>query len=457
MSTDLNRAAQRRSALWRIHCWAALLASPFALAAALTGLLYVFTPQIEHHLYAHLDQVRPQAQMQPLDEALKAARTAVPADWTLHSFSPAPEPSASHQFALVPPMKPPQAMQKPAQAEHGQHQAPTADKKAEFLKPIFGFPKNAVVVYINPYSLEVLGQLSTQERFTNWSRKLHSNWLQNNAWRWLIEFAASWMMVLLVSGMALAWPFKGLLPQARTTGRPAWKQWHVLLGVTLALMSLAITTTGLTWSQNAGQQVRVLRDATGQASPPIPASIHSDPTQGLPLLSWQQAWEAIQKSAPPIRMQILPPKSPHDAWRATHMERTPPTDRFDLLLDAYTGEPLFYSGWGDQSLFGQATAVGIPFHRGELGWWNQALLLVFGLGVVFSLVSGWVMVFKRRRLGMPVLPELQHGAWASLPWWSWLVAASLLWLMPLLAISAAAVAMLEMAWWWRSRASLSTT
>ena len=54
---------QRRSALWRIHFWAALLASPFALAAALTGLLYVFTPQIEHRLYAHLDQVTPQAQM----------------------------------------------------------------------------------------------------------------------------------------------------------------------------------------------------------------------------------------------------------------------------------------------------------------------------------------------------------------------------------------------------------
>jgi uncharacterized iron-regulated membrane protein len=451
MSTDLNRAAQRRSALWRIHCWAALFASPFALAAALTGLLYVFTPQIEHRLYAHLDQVTPQAQMQPLDEALKAARTAVPSDWTLQSFSPAPEPSASHQFAFVPPK-----MHKPAESEHGQHQAPTADKKVEFLKPIFGFPKNAVVVHVNPYSLEVLGQLAVKDRFTNWSRKLHSNWLQTAAWRWLIEFAASWMMVLLLSGLALAWPLKGLLPKASTTGRPAWKQWHVFLGVTLALMSLAITTTGLTWSQNAGQQVRVLRDAAGQSSPQMPASIHSDASVGLPPLTWQQAWEAIQKETPPIRMQILPPKSPHDTWRAAHMERTPPTDRFDLLLDAYTGEPLFYSGWGDQSLFGQATAVGIPFHRGELGWWNQALLLVFGLGVVFSLVSGWVMVFKRRRLGMPVLPELQHGAWASLPWWSWLVAASLLWLMPLLAISAAGVVVLEMVWWWRARPSHHT-
>jgi membrane-anchored protein YejM (alkaline phosphatase superfamily) len=37
MSTDLNRAARRRSAWWRIHFWAAVLASPLALAAALTA------------------------------------------------------------------------------------------------------------------------------------------------------------------------------------------------------------------------------------------------------------------------------------------------------------------------------------------------------------------------------------------------------------------------------------
>lgn len=457
MSTDLTPAAQRRSALWRIHFWAALLASPLALVAALTGLLYVFTPQIEHHLYAHLDQVTPQGQMQPLDEALKAARTAVPDDWILRSFSPAPEPSASHQFAFVPPMLHKPTLSKQAESEHGQHQAGSADQKPEFLRPIFGFPKNTVVVYINPYSLEVLGQLPTQERFTNWSRKLHSNWLQNNGWRCLIEFAASWMLVLLLTGLALIWPFKGLLPNTQAKGRPAWKQWHLFLGVTLALLSVVITITGLTWSQNAGQQVRLLRDATGQASPQVPASIHSDASLGLPPLRWQQAWEAIQKVTPPIRMQILPPKTPHDAWRAAHMERTPPTDRFDLLLDAYTGEPLFYSGWGDQSLFGQATAVGIPFHRGELGWWNQALLLLFGLGVVFSLVSGWVMYIKRRRRGLSGLPELQPGAWASLPGWFWLMAASLLWLMPLLAISAAGVLVLEMIWWWRACKTRPTT
>nr|WP_315489115.1 PepSY-associated TM helix domain-containing protein [uncultured Rhodoferax sp.] len=51
--------AQRRSLLWRVHFWAALIASPFAVLAALTGILYIFTPQIEAQLHGHLDTVAP--------------------------------------------------------------------------------------------------------------------------------------------------------------------------------------------------------------------------------------------------------------------------------------------------------------------------------------------------------------------------------------------------------------
>ena len=66
--------ARRRSLFWRIHFWAALIASPFALVATLTGLLYIFTPQIEAHLYGRLERVAPQGTRLPLDAAVAAAR-----------------------------------------------------------------------------------------------------------------------------------------------------------------------------------------------------------------------------------------------------------------------------------------------------------------------------------------------------------------------------------------------
>ncbi|MDB5908124.1 MAG: rane protein [Massilia sp.] len=72
-------AARRRSILWRIHFWAGLLASPFTLVAALTGILYIFTPQIESVRHGWLDHVEPAGAMRPLDEAVAAASAAASA------------------------------------------------------------------------------------------------------------------------------------------------------------------------------------------------------------------------------------------------------------------------------------------------------------------------------------------------------------------------------------------
>ena len=124
--------------------------------------------------------------------------------------------------------------------------------------------------------------------------------------------------------------------------------------------------------------------------------------------------------------------------------RGDPTKRFDLLLDAYSGEKLFYSGWAEQTVFGKATAIGIPFHRGEFGVWNQIVLFVFGVSILFSVVSGWVMFFKRRRSGSTVWPALLPGAWRSISPWAYLGGALMLIAMPVLAISAVAVAVIEL-------------
>lgn len=115
---------------------------------------------------------------------------------------------------------------------------------------------------------------------------------------------------------------------------------------------------------------------------------------------------------------------------------------------------MYYSGWDKQTAFGQATAVGIPFHRGELGLWNQALLLVFGAGVIFSLISGWVMFFKRRRAGLLGLPKLLPGAWRTVSPGPIVLGIAMCALMPLLAISGVAVLMLELLW---SRRALKGT
>jgi uncharacterized iron-regulated membrane protein len=207
LDTSPSLSARRRSLFWRIHFWAALIASPFVLVATLTGLLYVFTPQIEARLYGHLEHVTPAGSMLPLDAA------------------------------------------------------------------------------------------------------------------------------------------------------------------------------GITWSRYAGAEVRLLRDWAGQGPAPMPAHLHSMP-QGGAQLGFQQAWERVRALEPGVAPQLVPPRGPHGVWRASAADRRHPASRFDLVLNAYDGSVLYRVGWERQTAFGKATAVGIPFHRGELGIWNQVLLFVFAAGVL---------------------------------------------------------------------------
>jgi uncharacterized iron-regulated membrane protein len=435
------RKSVLRSVLWRLHVWAAIFASPFVLVAALTGLLYVFTPQIEQYLYGHLDHVNIQSEQASLDLALTAATAKSPVGWQLHAISPASQPGETHQFAFVPP-----ALAKDHGSGHSSYIDSSHENTNQFLKPIFGFPKNALVVYVNPYSLQVTGTLEQQQRFAYWAKKLHSSLLQGGSWRWMIEWGASWFLVMLLSGIWLAWPdtFSDLLPKVSVHGRMAWKRWHAAVGLGMSLLSFVIVGTGLTWSQVAGQQVRYLRDMTGQGSPQVPAITRRAEADEKQLISAHEAWISIEKATGGVRMQMLPPNDTNVVWRAAQMERTDPLKRFDLLLDAYSGKVVYLSTWNEQPLFGKATAVGIPFHRAEYGVWNQVLLFIFGASVLFSMTTGWVMVLKRLRKGVGIFPVIQKNAWRTIPLLSVIPFAALLWLMPLLVIGVVLIICYEM-------------
>jgi hypothetical protein len=53
------------------------------------------------------------------------------------------------------------------------------------------------------------------------------------------------------------------------------------------------------------------------------------------------------------------------------------------------------------------------------------------------------MYFKRRKQGLNGMPAVMKGAWKSVPWGAWLGGAFMLVAMPLLAMSAAVVVLIE--------------
>jgi uncharacterized iron-regulated membrane protein len=379
---------------WRLHFWAGLITAPIVLFAAFTGLIYVFTPQIEAWRHADLDQVPVGAQRVSLDAQVAAAQAALPGQQLRYAV-PGFAPGDTTQVVF-----------QPLASKHAGHGgAPMVHDH--------GLPMGTIV-YVNPYTGAVVGTLREMERFKTWSKKLHSSALQGDRLRWPLELAASWMLVMFATGLYMWWPraeqrraagWRAYWPRIGR-GRLAWRDWHGLLALVMGVVLCTLLITGLTWSEYAGGRFKAMQKALQQDSPRVPKSLRSSTRAEAPALGWQAAADRAVSLAPPVSMMITPPQGPEGIWRIDNFDRSQPQGRFGLALDAYSGQTLFYSGWDAMPLLSRATAVGIPFHRGEFGWWNQLLLVLAALTAIFSVVSGFVMWWLRRPKGRVAAPAV---------------------------------------------------
>lgn len=437
MTTDIpapagasTRRADLHRLFWRVHFWAGFVTAPLVIAAALTGLLYALSPQIEAQLHGHLDRVPLGSAVASIDEQLSAARAHAHGA-ALRAVIPAHRPGDSTQvlFAAA------------TQGEHAGH-AP------------------ARTVYVNPYTSEVLGHLAEGERFKDWARRLHSRYQQGDGWRWPVELAASWMLVMLATGLYLWWPrpvvagglgWRALVPRFGR-GRATWRDLHASVGLLAGGVLIVVLVTGLTWSRYSGENFRSAQKALGQSTPRPPAGLQSSAPGEGGRLSLQALYAVAQAEAPGVPLQLTLPQTERGVLRAESVDRSRPTQRTVLLLDTGSGRVLHRSRWGDLPALSRATALGIPFHRGEFGVWNQVLLVLAALGLVFSVISGVTMWWKRRpprRVGAPPVLAAQVRA---VPWPLWLFAAAMALAMPVFGVSAALFLMLELlAAAWRRR------
>lgn len=436
---------------WRVHFWAGLVTAPLVLFAACTGLLYVFTPQIEALVHADVDRVPARPAVQPLDAQLAAAAAALPG-WSARSVIPAATPGETTQVLF--------ARRMPMEGAHAGH--------ASEAQHTPGLPQGRIV-YVDPASAQVVGQLAEVERFRNWARKLHSSFLQGDDWRWPIELAASWMLLMFATGITMWWPrsvagggpgWRALIPRFGR-GRASWRDLHTSVGVVMSALLIVVLVTGLTWSRHAGDNFRAAQQALGQNSPKPPAELRSTSAADAPRASVQRVFDAARAERDgagfTAALQLTLPKGPQGAWRIDTLARDDPTQRLSLLIDAGSAQVLYRSGWRELPLLAKATAVGIPFHRAEFGVWNQAVIAAAALAAIFAVVSGFVMWWKRRPGRRVAAPALSARQLRAVPLWLWPLATALAALMPVFGISVLAFITIELAALvWRRHAFPST-
>jgi uncharacterized iron-regulated membrane protein len=412
--------------VWRWHFFAGLAVAPFALFLAFTGAIYLWQPQYEAWRYRDLLMVPVAAPTVPADTQLAAARAAAPAGFRAQSYQP---PSAAGETAQV------------------------VFKAVKNSSP-FG---SGVTIYVNPYTGAVTGMVRDDDRLMNTVKELHGSLLAGKPGKYVVELAASWALALFVTGLYLAWPrprfavWGFLLPRLRASGRTFWRDLHAVPAVWLSLGTIFLLTTGLLWSQGAGQWYRTVSAAIGQGTPRASnAGAHRSEIVGWSPTLKSGLTEKIDAlaSSPPMDEHaghghgaaaaanaMLPPDGPYEhalslerviALAREHQvpepfvvglpvgpagvfsavsDRAQPFRRAFLHLDQYSGRVLADVRFKDFGYLAQFFSWGIIAHEGRLfGLANQILGTLAAAGVILLVTTGVVMWWARRPAGRLAAP-----------------------------------------------------
>ncbi|KOV74122.1 peptidase [Streptomyces sp. AS58] len=408
-----------RALLVRLHFYAGVFVAPFLLVAALTGLLYTFTPQLDQLVYGEKLTVEQVGETpRPLVEQIAAARNAHP-EGTLASVITPPGPEDTTRVVLSLP-------------ELGDKQR---------------------TVFVDPYTAKVQGELTTwfgSTPLTTWLDDLHRNLHLGETGRLYSETAASWLWVVVTGGLIL-WTGRSrgqrarsargvLMPDRSAQGVRRTRSLHAATGVWLALALFFLSATGLTWSHYAGERFGQLLSAANGSAPELDTSLpgatppaedehaghaeHGGAAGGeqtdVDPAAFDSALEVARDTGLGGTVEITPPADPSSTWVVAQNDNTWPVHYDRVAVDVQNSEVTAHTRWADYPVLAKLSKLGVQGHMGVLfGIVNQILLAAVAIGLMSVIFWGYRMWWQRRptradrRASFGKAPT--RGAWRQLP------------------------------------------
>lgn len=401
---------------WRWHFYAGLFVAPFMVMLALTGIIYLFKPQLDALMYSSLLEVPAGHHTVPADDLLQRVKTAYP---------------QGQVTQYLPPVN--------------------AERSAQFVVKNAGHELN---VFVDPYHGDILGEQDAKQNLQAIARAIHGELMIGTVGDRLIEMAAGWGVVLVVSGLFLWWPrgqAAGILwPRLNARGRVLWRDLHAVTGFWGATLLLVMLLSGMTWTGFWGKQyaavwnvfpaamwnnvptsdveARSLNSATRQTVPwamentPMPMSgdhaehmahgnAHAGPA--APAITLQDVQNIASERQVEPGYSITLPTTATGVFTIAVSADDPRNDA-TLHIDQYTGKVLADVRFEHYGGVARATEIGVMLHEGKMfGTFNQIVVLLICLMILLSAVSGVVIWWKRRPEGKFGVPPLRH----DLPKW----------------------------------------
>lgn len=449
MSRPYNAAssATLKAFIARLHFYAGLLVGPFIFVAALTGTLYVLTPQIEAALYRDVLETSSTGPAQPLVAQAQAARDYVGNDPSLFAVRPAPGEGRTTRIMF-------------RESGHG-----ASESRA---------------IFVDPATLEIKGDLvaygtSGVLPFRTTIDYLHRNMLLGDAGRFYSELAASWLWLVALGGVIM-WATRRTGERARRSPQNASlriRYLHGGTGVILAIGLVFLSVTGLTWSQWAGSRITDLRTSFGWVTPSITTRLdaaagagsgvdhshhHDTPAPASAsgaMGDLDRVYEAAFAAGIDSPMIEIRPPAPGEAWRVSEIDRSWPTQVDTIALHPDTMAVTSRADFETFPLVAKLVRWGIDAHMGVLfGVPNQILMALIGIGLMTTIIYGYRIWWRNRPA-----PGTLTQSWLAMPV-AWRGIAVLLggaigWALPLVGLSLLAFVSIDMARWNWVRRSMS--
>lgn len=414
--------SRSRQGVWallrRLHFYAGVFVAPFLLLAALTGLAYTVTPQLDQLVYGdELRVERTAGQPHSLADQIEAARTA--------------NPGGSLAYVVTP---------------------PTAEDTTRVVLDVPGLEDDRQrTVFVDPYTNEVKGELITwfdETPLMTWFDDLHRNLHMGEVGRLYSEMAASWLWVLVLGGLVL-WlgrargqrskSVRGVLVADRSaSGVRRTRSRHAVTGVWLSVGLLGLSVTGLTWSHYAGDRFGSLLDAVQAHAPALDTSLPSS-GEGAAKSAGEHAGHGTGHAVAPSDVAgfdvalaaarsaglggvviLTPPADEANAWSVVQDDRVWPVHLDQVAVDAQNGEVTAHNRWLEYPLLAKLSKLGVAAHMGILfGVANQIALAAIAIGLLFIITWGYRMWWQRRptrdnhRATVGRAPT--RGTWRELP------------------------------------------
>lgn len=391
-----NQASRVRQSwyqsMWRWHFYAGIIFAPIFIILAVTGSIYLFKPQLEDMLYRDMIFTEETGQRLPLENQMQAVTTKYP-EVSVTSIG---------QFA-------------------------EADRTTRIGVT---FKEESGYAYVDPYTGEVTGKRLGAGPL-GFIKTIHGELFAGKAGNLLVELAASWAIILLVTGTYLFWPrgktgsFKRVFfPSFRQKNgaRNFWKGLHGSVAVWSTIGLLVIIGSGLAWSGVAGQWINTIATKANSNYPqfaygPDESMASKIVTKDIAMdIPWATQNDVVPSSGParPLTLsvtevaaeakqlgmgrpyQITLPQGETGVYTLSSLQSAP-TKEATINLDQYSGTVLSNVSYADYGLLAKGITLGIGFHEGRLfGFLNQLVGLSLCLGLIFIVVSSFVLWWKRR-------------------------------------------------------------